>query len=525
MPDPNPKDRDWIDVSLKASTPLIVGVVIAWVGFFGDEALNKISHRQESARLITELQIRREQAESALRKDIFAQALEAFLLKGGKSAGGAQKPSLDDMSKQLLRLELLALNFGDSLSLSPLFAEMRKDLAAARPLESEVTTDYTETRVKLLKRLTSLAKRVGSAQFSSLVQHGEERKIRIPLDAYLTEIEPLRGQCYSHEIVGKKSPTLLFRELDYSWPNDAGLARVRDTKIQEVSALLQQLVAGLAESRERLDQEQDGWKERLGFAGGDLDEEDLDDSLAQLTAKTARLVYVDERLNDLTIAKNKLEIHRQNEMVARMVADLWQQVEEITGIIAAVLEWQENDFGDEIDSTAWKALKDTYGKKGSGVTDHTEMFEKFVNESKRLKILDVERDIEVFVSAVDPCENSLRVGILVQRPEQEKPETTRNFRLDYFNFPVVDNTRLADNHRLAVVIEEFDIGEVPYIEIAMVIFPSEYASLRDRPGMEEARRLLEAAMQDKPVAPKVRRSPGPDIKPRGHAGKADRSDQ
>jgi hypothetical protein len=62
---------------------------------------------------------------------------------------------------------------------------------------------------------------------------------------------------------------------------------------------------------------------------------------------------------------------------------------------------------------------------------------------------------------------------------------------------MVDNTRLSDNHRFAIIMDDFKLkGDQPYIEIIGVVFPSEYASLRDRPGMQEARKLLESALQD-----------------------------
>jgi len=195
-------------------------------------------------------------------------------------------------------------------------------------------------------------------------------------------------------------------------------------------------------------------------------------------------------------------------------------VEAFASAIGPVFEWQEEDFGEEIDSLPWKELEHAYGRKGSGERDHKKMHEDFVSDSKRLEFLEVERDIEVIVSEVDPCERSLRVAIYVQRPEQDKQETERNFRLDYFNFPVVDNTRLADNHRLAVILEEFDIGKQPFIEISLVVFPSEYASLRDRPGMEEARRLLESAMSDEPAKAEKRPPARSKAEARGHAGKA-----
>ena len=70
-----PKHRDWIEIGLKALTPITAGIVIAFVGFWSNQTLSEISSREESARLITQLQVEREQAESNLRKDVFDQAL------------------------------------------------------------------------------------------------------------------------------------------------------------------------------------------------------------------------------------------------------------------------------------------------------------------------------------------------------------------------------------------------------------------------------------------------------------------
>jgi hypothetical protein len=51
--------------------------------------------------------------------------------------------------------------------------------------------------------------------------------------------------------------------------------------------------------------------------------------------------------------------------------------------------------------------------------------------------------------------------------------------------------------------EDFEIEDIethdPQIVLSGVIFPAEYASLRDRPGMKEAMQLLQSAIrQDSP---------------------------
>ena len=369
MPNNEPKQRDWIDIALRAATPLIVGIVIAWVGLFGDETLTKISNQQESARLLTELQIKREQAESSLRKDIFAQALEAFLLKGRSGDGRVQKLSLREMSKQLLRLELLALNFGDSLSLSPLFSEMRKDLTTAKPIENEEMRDYKERKFELLTRLNSLAQRVASVQLSSLEKRGVSKEIDIPLYEYKALLKE-----------GGKCSAILLEDNDFTWPDDDIL-----------------------------------WQ------WGELDEN-------------------------------------------------YKPAVSIASVIKAR---SSDDFRNDVEV---KSLLNFQG---------------------------ISRYIEVHVSEVDHCKKSARVQIFIKRknPESDEAdpivEADPEFVLDYFNFPMVDNTRLSDNHRFAIVAKKFRLNpDNPSIKITAVVFPSEYASLRDKPGMEEVRRLLESALKN-----------------------------
>lgn len=353
------KTRRWLGIVPKTLTSIIAGLLIAWAGFVGDLTLSSVSSKQESARLITELQIRREEAETELRKDVFDQALEAFLLKSSNYDG-----SLKDMSKQLLRLELLALNFGDSLSLSPLFIELRTDLERARPVNEAERRDYKERKGQLMKRLEALAKRVASAQVSSLAQHGETKKINIPLDEY-KELEKMqRDPCH----------VLLLEERDYAWPDF------------EVLAMM-----GAPRSTDR-------------------------------TAESGRIL---------------------------------------------------------------KEMR------------HSDIYKEAISTSGTLELNNIPRNLRLHVSDVDHCRKTAKVQIIVAKAGQGDPEVDRSFTLDYFNFPMVDNTRLSGNHRLAVVMEEFHTrGELPHIELTGIVFPAQYASLKDRPGMQEARKLLESALRD-----------------------------
>ena len=300
-----------------------------------------------------ELQVKREQAESELRKDIFDQALKTLL----KEDTG--KGDLRSQSKRLLRLELLALNFGDSLSLSPLFAEFKNDLEQAEPIDSEDAIDHSLRVGVLQNRLRSLAKKVASAQLTSVEQHGVSFDVRVPLTG-IDPRAPCGRQFYDKEV--------------YKWPDD--------------------------------------------------------DARTQL------------------------------------------------------LDFQ-ND------------------------ADYPDLLESMIAEQGTVTIGKVSRMVTLTFSAVDHCTQTVLVSIDIRRignvnqgsqsspapaVAKEKDKVIREFRLNYFNFPKVDNTRLSDNHRFAIVMENFVLEDDPHIELSGVIFPAEYSSLRDRPGMREALQLLHSAL-------------------------------
>lgn len=396
MSENNKPERDWVNIAIKIFTPVVAGLLIAWAGFVSNYTLSSISSQKESARLIAELQISREQAESELRKDVFDHTLQAFLLKNPE-----RNNTVKGMSKQLLRLELLALNFGDSLSMSPLFSEFRRDLLYMVPVEGAGEITFNEDKGDLAKRLNALAKRVASTQVSSLIQHGTSKKITIPLKSYIT------GK-------GSSCEPILSEDF-FPWPE-------RDTQRE--------------------------------FA-----------------------IYDDNN----TVVMSDTE-----------VKELFRE--------------------DEGEIEQERSLKTSL------------LYMYSLNEKRRMSLDDVVRYFELIIEDVNLCEESLKVTVKIYKVSNDGDYTQKlndfpqisergdlsimateglqidvetSFTLDYFNFPLVDNTRLENNHRFAIMLEKFDLkSEQPFIQLVSVVFPSEYASLRDRPGMKEARDLLKSALED-----------------------------
>ena len=81
-----------------------------------------------------------------------------------------------------------------------------------------------------------------------------------------------------------------------------------------------------------------------------------------------------------------------------------------------------------------------------------------VNISYTLLLDDVIRNFEVTLSK--PNLSNFTVGVNINIFAIENGLATdaisQTFSLDYFNFPLINNTRLSKNHRFALVITGFD---------------------------------------------------------------------
>jgi len=353
---------DWFDRILKLLTPVIGSLLVAGLAIYGNQAITKYSSRQENARLITQLQIQREQAESDLRKDIFQQAIGSLLSED------ELKSSDLPISKRLLKLELLAENFGGSLSITPLFAEFNRDL---EHLENNVGSDFNKKAQirSFRKRLWSTARRLSSDQLSALAQQGTIFEIKV-------ELKPggKRFADFANNTTGSGDNEAY--TMEYIWPQDEAASYLRNLKGQ------------------------DGYADLL-----------------------------------------------EKEKWTRGVATL------------------------------------------NGI----------------------ERHVSVTLGNLDPQRRAVSVTLeICWNPEAKKTRfecdasrdksVSRTFTLDYFNFPKINNTRLSDNQRFSIVLEEFDPdpveGVTPFLEIAAVIFPAEYSSLRDRPSMQESVNLLNKVLSE-----------------------------
>jgi len=167
------------DEVIKIISPILTPLVIAIIGFWGQRTITQLSVQEQNSRLYTELLSRREEAESSLRKDMFKEVMSGFFTEiEAKDRPKAKIPEdgeeykgddiKDKLSKKILKLEMLALNFGDSLSIGPLFNEMSSDIEQVLMANRDAIDDWKTVAAPYQKRLRSLAKRVASRQMSTI---------------------------------------------------------------------------------------------------------------------------------------------------------------------------------------------------------------------------------------------------------------------------------------------------------------------------------------------------------------------
>ena len=112
-------------------------------------------------RLYTELLSKREEADTGVRRGIFDKVLETYL-----------KPEGKELQAKLVALELLALNFNDSLDLSPLFWQLSRQVQQTRDDDkSQAQLERIADGIK--DRQISVLESVG-AKVDAAIQFGDK---------------------------------------------------------------------------------------------------------------------------------------------------------------------------------------------------------------------------------------------------------------------------------------------------------------------------------------------------------------
>jgi len=170
---------DKVAILLHPVGGLLTAAAIALLGFITSNALNKRQTVETNTRLYTELMSRREESESALRKDMCVSIINSFV-----------NPRETALSASTLNLEMLAYNFHETLNLKPLFAEMRRRVMHAQ--DEAKTPEALAESAAYLSRLENVAREIVRRQLIVLEGVGKrfDRTIDLTDDPSGTSLEP-----------------------------------------------------------------------------------------------------------------------------------------------------------------------------------------------------------------------------------------------------------------------------------------------------------------------------------------------
>ena len=89
---------------------------------------------------------------------------------------------------------------------------------------------------------------------------------------------------------------------------------------------------------------------------------------------------------------------------------------------------------------------------------------------------------------IDEKTVNVRLDIETSINEKFINMVTQEFTIDYFQFPMIDNTRLSNDMRCAVVMRDFDFPN--FVEVDILYFPGSHSSLKEKPYYDDVVKKL-----------------------------------
>lgn len=175
------KDK-WRLWDIFMSSGLFTGVAIAFVGYITSSSLERWKTNEAHTQLYAELMGKREEAESALRKDMFTSIITSFLKteKSDRETPPTEEQELTIIEEKVLNLELLVTNFHESLNLKPLFIHLKK------LIDSKVKENK---RREFIERINKIAKEITRKQMLVLEDAGKSFSRQVVCDKFHSNME------------------------------------------------------------------------------------------------------------------------------------------------------------------------------------------------------------------------------------------------------------------------------------------------------------------------------------------------
>jgi hypothetical protein len=159
------------------ATPLTVAIV----GLLASIYVNRQQSLEANQRAFAELVSQRESADTNLRVEMFKTVLEGFLRQGT----GA-------ISDQILKLEILAYNFNESLDLGPLFQDVFRRVNASDPEDPNRRRLTEVASAVVFKQVESLTFELGASRDAPVIDFEELKTKPAGIPNLINEVVRLR---------------------------------------------------------------------------------------------------------------------------------------------------------------------------------------------------------------------------------------------------------------------------------------------------------------------------------------------
>jgi len=113
-------------------------------------------------------------------------------------------------------------------------------------------------------------------------------------------------------------------------------------------------------------------------------------------------------------------------------------------------------------------------------------------DSRSLRLEGTERTFRLLPLDVDPAARELQFRLEIITPKSSSETNRVEFWVGFYDFPMIDNTRLSNDQRCAVVLKTFEADRA---EVTLVYFPGSRASLKEKPFYEDVIRNLQKRPQ------------------------------
>ena len=439
------------EMVLKFAGTLLIPVVLAIIGYFGNKILQ---HRQEvetRTRLYSELMSKREDADTALRKDMLRAIIEAFF-----------KPTAGSLEEKVLNLELLTYNFHESLYLAPLFYHVERDIAASNATPQDPNGAQYKQRLRrvargVVKRQMTVLQSAG-ATLHGTIGIGEIRAPLAQLPPEITWPEALHEKIrYYTDPVHPEKNYLAFRGVMSTDESRALLAL-------SAEKIFRKAVTELA--RKSL---------RLHHTAYPLDAWPADVDIPDAFAK--KLEYDDS--THLVVFKGIMASDEHDALLGLSPEEPFQKAIEALYHTSQQLRDQRDDRTYQLHMVQEATLS----------VDQIDRHYKLTVLEINLRTQEIRVRLEVR-AAPTHLGAAQRPGAARANATPDEPLATAEFWVGFYDFPMVDNIRLPNDQRCAVVLDAF---EEPMTQYTLVCFPASRASLKEKPYYEDVlQRVLQA---------------------------------